>query len=88
MANTAAYYTSQLTAIDVKIDALIANPRPNYKVGNTSMDYADLLETLYKIREKILAKMNQVQGESFETLETDVNVFGQDLADYVNEASE
>ena len=87
MANTTAYYTTQLTTIDAKIDALLANPRPNYKVGNTSMDYGDLLETLYGIREKILLKLNSLQGESFETLETDVNVFGQDMADYINEAS-
>lgn len=86
MANTAVYYTTQLTLIDSKIDALLTNPRPNYKVGNTSMDYADLLETLYKIREKILSKLNSIQNESFETLETDVNEFGEDLADYVNEA--
>lgn len=85
MANTSAYYTTQLTAIDAKIDALIANPRPNYRVGNTSMDYGDLLKTLYEIREKIVAKLNSMQGESFDTIVTDVNVFGQDLADYMNE---
>lgn len=87
MANTSAYYTTQLATIDTKIDALLANPRPNYKVGNTSMDYGDLLETLYGIREKILLKLQSMQSESFETLNTDVNVFGQDIADYINEES-
>lgn len=85
MANTTAYYTTQLTTIDAKIDALLANPRPDYKVGNTSMNYAGLLKTLYEIREKILLKLNSLGSESFETLDTDVNEFGQDLADYINE---
>lgn len=88
MANTSAYYTTQLTAIDAKIDALIANPRPDYKVGNTSMNYAGLLKTLYDIREKILLKLNSLQGESFETINTDINEFGQDVADYINEDNE
>lgn len=85
MANTVAYYTTQLTTIDAKIDALLANPRPDYKVGNTSMNYAGLLKTLYEIREKILAKISSLDSESFETLNTDVNQFGQDIADYLNE---
>lgn len=88
MANTAAYYTTQLTLIDSKIDALLTNPRPNYKVGNTSMEYGNLLETLYKIREKILLKLNSLQSESFETLNTEINRFGQDIADYINEEEE
>lgn len=88
MANTSAYYTTQLTAIDAKIDALIANPRPDYKVGNTSMNYAGLLKTLYDIREKILLKLNSLQSESFETIVTDINEFGQDVADYINEDNE
>lgn len=88
MANTTAYYTTQLTTIDAKIDALLANPRPDYKVGNTMMNYAGLLKTLYDIREKILLKLNSLQSESFETLNTDVNEFGQDVADYINEESQ
>lgn len=83
--NTAAAYTNQLNAIDAQINNLINNPRPNYRVGNTQMDYGNLLETLYKIREKILQKLQSLQSESFETLNTDVNVFGQDIADYINE---
>lgn len=88
MANTAAYYTTQLTTIDAKIDALLSNPRPDYKVGNTSMNYAGLLKTLYDIREKILFKLNSLGTETFETLDTDINEFGQDVADYINEANE
>ncbi len=88
MANTAAYYSTQLTAIDAKIDALIANPRPNYRVGDTAMNFGDLLNTLYEIREKILMKMQSIQNESFETINTDINQFGQDIADYINEAFE
>lgn len=88
MANTVAYYTSKLAAIDAQLDLMIANPRPNYKIGNTSMDYGDLMEKLEAMREKTLMLLQSMQGESFETLNTDVNPFGQDIADYINEASD
>lgn len=85
MANTAAYYTSLLTSIDAKLDAMVANPRPNYRIGTTSYDAGDLMKLLFDMRAKVLTWLTQAQGESFETLNTDVNVFGQDLADYINE---
>ena len=83
--NTLAYYKGQLTNIDAKIDAMIANPRPDYKVGDTSMAFGGLLTKLYDIREKIVNRINSMQGESFETITSDINPFGQDLADYINE---
>lgn len=85
MANTAAYYTSKLAALDTAIDSLLANPRPNYKVGNTMMEYGDLLDKLEKARDRCLQLLNSVQAESWETLDTDINVFGQDISDYLNE---
>lgn len=85
MANTAAYYTSKLAAIDTAIDNLLANPRPDYKVGNTMMNYASLLEKLEAARNRCLELLNSFQGESFETINTDVNEFGQDISDYLND---
>lgn len=87
MANTAAYYTTKLAAIDAAIDGLLANPRPDYKVGNTMMNYADLLEKLEKARDRCLQLLQSVQAESLETINTEVNQFGQDIADYLNEAT-
>lgn len=86
MANTLAYYTTKLAAIDTAIDNLVSNPRPDYKVGNTSMNFGALLGQLEKARDRCLSLMQSLQGESFETIQTDVNIFGQDLADYMNEA--
>jgi hypothetical protein len=88
MANTAAYYQSQLTAIDAMIDAMIASPRPNYRVGDTQMAMGDLLKNLYEIRGKILTYLSQMQGETIDNVNTDMNVFGQDMADYINEPNQ
>lgn len=85
MADTQSYYETQLTTIDAKIDAILANPRPNYRVGSVSYSMADLLETLYEVREKILQNLRKIPTEEFETLQTDVNPFGADLTDYINE---
>ncbi len=88
MSNDVSYYTTQLAALDAKIDTMISNPRPDYRVGNTSMNFGSLLEKLYAIREKIVNRINEMQTPTFETLNTDVNPFGQDLADYINEGDE
>ena len=85
MPNTSAYYTTKLAAIDAAIDGLLAHPRPNYKVGNTMMNYGDLLGQLEKARDRCLQLLQSIQPESLETINTDVNEFGQDIADYINE---
>lgn len=87
MPNTSAYYTLKLAAIDAAIDGLLARPRPNYKVGNTMMNYGDLLMQLEKARDRVLQLLQSVQPEMMETINTDVNEFGQDIADYINEAN-
>jgi hypothetical protein len=83
--NSSAYYSDQLRRLDAKIDSFIDNPRPNYMVGETRMDYGSLLNTLYTLREKIFQKLQSLQSESFDNLNTDINQFGQDIADYMNE---
>ena len=88
MSNDIAYYTTQLASLDAKIDAMIANPRPDYRVGDTSMAFGSLIEKLYEIRQKIVNMINSMQSDSYETINTDINPFGQDLADYINEGDE
>lgn len=87
MSNTAAYYTTKLANIDAAIDKLLTDPRPNYKVGNTTMNYGDLLDKLEMARKTCLQALNSMQPEGFENLFNEVNVFGQDIADYLNEAN-
>ncbi len=86
MANDLAFYTAKLALIDTAISNLITNPRPDYKIGNTSMNFGALLGQMEKARDRCLFLMQSLQAESFETIQTDVNIFGQDLADYLNEA--
>jgi len=86
VANTDADYQTQITNIDAAIAAVIANPRPNYTVGSVSYQMGNFLETLYGIREKILKAWKAVPADGWETTQQDVNVFGQDLNAYLNEA--
>jgi hypothetical protein len=86
VANTDADYQTQLANIDAAIAAVIANPRPNYTVGSVSYQMGSFLETLYSIREKILKAWKAVPADGWETTQQDVNVFGQDLDAYLNEA--
>lgn len=86
MANTDADYQTQITNIDAAIANVIANPRPNYTVGSVRYDMADFLKSLYDVRERILKAWKALPADGWVTTQQDVNVFGQDLDAYLNEA--
>ncbi len=86
MANTDADYQTQIANIDAAIANVIANPRPNYTVSSVRYDMGDFLKTLYDVRERILKAWKAVPADAWETTQQDVNVFGQDLNAYLNEA--
>jgi hypothetical protein len=86
MANTDADYATQLANIDAAIANVIANPRPNYTVGSVSYQMGSFLATLYDVRERTLKAWKAVPADGWETVQSDTNVFGQDLNAYLNEA--
>lgn len=86
MANTDASYATQIANLDAAIANVIANPRPNYTVGSVSYQMGTFLTQLYEIREKTLKAWKAVPADGWETTQQDMNVFGQDLNAYLNEA--
>ena len=86
MANTDADYQTQIANIDAAIANVIANPKADYTVGSISYKPGTFLTQLYEIREKILKAWKAVPADGWETTQSDVNVFGQDLNAYLNEA--
>lgn len=87
MANSDADYQLQLANIDAAIATVLANPRPDYTVGSVSYKMGSYLTQLYGVREKILAAWKAVPADGWETTQEDINVFGQDLDDYLNAAN-
>lgn len=84
MADTHSYYSGLLTTIDSKISGLVSNPQVSYRVGNVSVSASDKLKQLMELRETIIKRISEKPAESFETLQSDFSVFGEDLNTYVD----
>lgn len=85
MALTVAQLEAQLTLVQTAITAALANPLPNYKVGDTSYDHADYIKMLFNTQKQLKDMIQEVPAEAVGTLQDGVNVIGEDLADYKNE---
>ena len=86
MAHTEATYQAQLTLIQTAITNALANPQPNYKVGQVSYNHADYIKMLFDQQNKLVELITTVvPQESIDTIQTELNEFGQDLIDYINE---
>ena len=88
MANTDSDYATQITNIDAAIAKLIANPRPDYTVGSVTYRMGDFLAKLYSVRKDIMTAWKAVPADGWATTQQDVNIFGQDLNAYLNDANQ
>lgn len=72
----------QITSLQALIVTVQTNPRPNYRVGDTSMEWGTYLKQLYEIQFELQSRVNQQPVEGWETLDVSVDAWGNDLADY------
>ncbi len=83
--NTAAKYQAQLILIQTAIDTALANPKPNYRVGQVTYNHADYINMLFDQQKKLIEMINSSPQESMDTVNGRIDEFGQDLTDYKNE---
>lgn len=74
--------SAELETVKAKIADLLDNPRPNYRVGDTSMDWGSYLESLNKIRWEYEQRLGQFATESWDSFDTSTDRFGTDRAEY------
>lgn len=85
MALTQADLETQLTAIQAKIATAIANPTPNWRVGQVSFDQKTYLESLYEAQDKIIKQLRSIPSQAVDTVQNAIGPLGHDATEFYNE---
>lgn len=80
--STRADLEAELVTVKANIAAMLADPRPNYRVGETTMNYGDLLDSLTKYRWELETKIGSIPTEAWDSVDVSTDCFGQDTAEY------
>ena len=80
--STRAEIEAELEIVKGKVADLLANPRPNYSVGDTKMDWGSYLESLNKIRWELETKVRAYPSERWDSFDITTDQYGHDKADY------
>jgi hypothetical protein len=76
---------AQLAAIALAITTAIANPAPNWTVGNVRFDQAGYLAMLLEQQGKLLEQLRDVPSESIDAIQNEVGPLGTDGTEYLGE---
>ena len=85
MALTQADLEAQLTTIQTKIAAAIANPSPNWRVGQVSFDQKTYLESLYEAQNMIIKQLRSIPSQAVDSVQNQVGPFGNDATEFYGE---
>jgi len=76
---------NQLTQIQSAITAALANPRPDWQVGQVRFNQSSYLKYLMDMQDSIIKQMTSIPCEVITTLHQGVDEFGTDFTQYQNE---
>lgn len=76
---------TQLTAIQAAIATAIANPAPNWSVGQVKFNQTEYLEFLYEQQGKILEQLRKIPSEVITTAQNAMDTFGRDGTEFTDE---
>ncbi len=85
MALTSAALEAQLTAIQTAITTALANPAPNWQVGDVSFDQQDYLDMLFKQQKEVIEQLRAIPSEVVTTVQNAVGTLGNDATEYLGE---
>lgn len=76
---------NQLTQIQAAITAALANPRPDWQVGQVRMNQSSYLKYLMDMQDQLIKQLQSVPAEVVTTGHVAIDEFGQDMTQYQNE---
>jgi len=76
---------TQLTSVQAAITAALANPRPDWQVGQVRMSHGAYLKMLFEQQDRLIKQLKEFPAEVINTVNDRVTPFGSDLTDYHNE---
>ena len=78
---------AQLVLIQTAITAALTDPRPNWRVGQVTLDQQDYLDSLFKQQKNLIEEIKKIPVEDISTSQNWITPFGHDVTDYKNEAN-
>jgi hypothetical protein len=78
---------TQLTLIQTAISTALANPRPDWSVGQVKMSQGGYLKMLFEQQDSIIKQLKEIPAEVVNTANDRVTAFGEDMTEYHNEDS-
>ena len=75
----------QLTAIQAAITAALANPRPDWQVGQVRMNQSAYLKMLFDQQKALIDELKAFPAEVINTVNDRIGLFGHDMTEYHNE---
>lgn len=76
---------NQLTAIQAAITTALANPRPDWQVGQVRMNQSGYLKYLMEMQDQVIKQLQGIPAEVVTTTHDMINEFGEDMTQYQNE---
>jgi len=76
---------AQLTLIQTAINTALANPQPNWKVGQVSMNHSEYLKMLFEQQDGLIKQLKEIPSEVVVSHQNDVDELGHDQTEYINE---
>lgn len=85
MALTQAVLEAQLTAIQAAITTALANPAPNWSVGQVKFNQTEYLQFLYKQQDALIEQLRAIPSEVITVAQNGVGPLGHDITGYTDE---
>ena len=76
---------NQLTQIQAAITTALANPRPDWQVGQVRMNQSSYLKYLMEMQDSLITQLQSIPCEVITSVHQGVDEFGSDFTQYQNE---
>lgn len=76
---------TQLTAVQAAITTALANPRPDWAVGQVKMSQGAYLKMLMEQQDKLITQLKSFPTEVVNTTQNAIDEFGSDMTSYHGE---
>lgn len=76
---------AQLTQVQAAITTALANPRPDWSVGQVRMNQSSYLKYLMEMQDGLIKQLQSIPAEVVSTVHQAIDEFGQDFTQYQNE---
>ena len=76
---------AQLTLVQTALNTALANPQPNWRVGQVTMNHANYLKMLFEQQDNLIKQLKSFPTEVVVSHQNQIDGLGHDQTEYINE---